>query len=231
MPESQRPYERFHEMGPFSLSDQELLAIIIGSGSKGKNALALASSVISILANEEGLPQLNDASIEELMGISGIGVSKAIKIKAALEIGRRANNIKLKKKTKLSSPEKIANYFAPRIDNIPREELHVVFLDRKNALIKELLLSKGGLSTTVIDPRDVFREAIKANAAAFVLVHNHPSGDPTPSRDDISTTMRFQEAGNFLGIHLHDHIIIGKGKYISMFSDALYSDIFQSTST
>lgn len=229
LPESQRPYERFQEKGASSLSDQEILAIILGSGSRHKNALMLASEVLSKFARNQGISELTDTSIEELIQIDGIGYSKAIKIKASIELGRRTNLPQKISKQLFNAPDKIASYYMYRLSNLPREELHVAFLNKKNLLIKELQLSKGGLSSTVINPRDVFREAIRANASAFILIHNHPSGDPKPSQDDIDTTIKFKEAGEYLGIVLHDHIIIGKGEYYSMFSDYKLATLLKNT--
>lgn len=226
LPESQRPYERFYHLGGESLSDQELLAIIIGSGSRGMNALETAQEILSSFARGEGIPELADTSIEELMEVPGVGMSKAVRIKAALEMGRRCQNKRLKQSVDCTSPSLIAAYFRPQMEHLPNEELRAVFLDCKNKLIREMVVSKGGLSSAVIHPRDLFREAVKANASALVLVHNHPSGDPSPSPEDLKTTRRFVEAGHMLGIRLHDHIIIGKDRFISLFASEKYASLF-----
>lgn len=226
LPESQRPRERLYYQGAEQLSDQELLAILLGSGSRAKNALETAAELLTVFAHEKGIPELANTSIEELMTINGVGKSKAIKIVAAFEVGKRAQQKRDRKSLNCSSPSQIAEHFSPLMENLPREELRAVFLDRKNRLIRDLVLSKGGLSSTVIDPRDVFREAIKANSSALVLLHNHPSGDPQPSPDDLQTTRRFAEAGELLGIRLHDHIIIGKQKFLSLYADENYRPLF-----
>ena len=227
LPQSQRPYERFYHLGGENLSDQELLAIIIGSGSRHKNALETAAEILARFAGEEGIPQLYDASVEELSEIDGIGRSKAIRIKACLEIGRRSVLKRSKLQVNCTTPKLIAEHFAPLMEDLPNEELRAVFLDCKNRLIRDIVVSKGGLATTVVDPRDLFREAIKANAASLVLIHNHPSGDSTPSVEDLKTTKRFFAAGSMLGIQLHDHIIIGKDNFTSLFASKEYKNLFE----
>lgn len=226
LPESQRPYERFYYQGGGSLSDQEILAIIIGSGSVKKNALETASEILSRFAAHEGMPELSDVSVEQLMEVSGVGKSKAIRIKAAIEMGKRCQSKRLPLSVNCTTPQLIADYFRPMMEDLPNEELRAVFLDCKNKLIRDVVASKGGLASTVVDPRDLFREAIKANAASLVLVHNHPSGDPKPSAEDIRTTRRFFEAGHMLGIRLHDHIIIGKNSFLSLYASDEYKNLF-----
>lgn len=226
IPESQRPYERFYFQGPQSLSDQELLAIILGSGSVRKNVLETAAEILGRFGGAEGIPELENVSVEELMEVNGVGRSKAVRLKACLEIGKRCRLKRQELSANCTTPELIAEHYRPLMENLPREELHAVLLDTKNRLIRDVLASKGGLASTVIEPRDLFREAIKANAASMVLVHNHPSGDPKPSGEDIRTTRRFFEAGHMLGIRLHDHIIIGKNDFFSMFASEEYKNLF-----
>lgn len=225
LPKSQRPYERMYYQGGASLSDQELIAILLGSGSREKNALATASEILAKFGSQDGIPELSHVSAEELMTVKGVGVSKSIRILAALELGKRTT-LERTENLNCSSPKAIADRFSPLMQDLPHEELRALFLDRKNRLIRDLLVSRGGLSATVIDPRDVFREAIKANSAALILLHNHPSGDVTPSADDLHSTRRFVEAGELLGIKVHDHIIIGRNTYISLYSDKNFRSIF-----
>lgn len=226
LPESQRPYERFYRHGPESLSDQELLAIILGSGSRNKNALETAAEILSLLAPKEGMPELNGASVEELMQVKGVGKSKAIRVKAALECGKRSQRQGARILVNCSNPDLIVEHYRPQMENLPREELRALFLDCKNKLIRDTVVARGGLNSAMIDPRDLFREAVKANAASMILLHNHPSGDPKPSQEDLRTTRRFFEAGHMLGIRLHDHIIIGKNSFVSLFADDTYKELF-----
>lgn len=226
LPSSERPYERFHKLGPEALTDSELIAILIGSGSQGKNAVQTANEIIARYTTNGRLESLQRASVEELIQIKGIGVSKAIRILAAFELVNRSNLEPLPDKLDCSNPSDIVKYFGPKMENLEREELRALFLDRKNILIKDKVISTGGLSSTVVYPRDVFKEALKANAACLILIHNHPSGNPTPSNDDLKTTKVFVEASKILGVKFHDHIIIGKEKFISLASEDLHNHIF-----
>ncbi len=225
LPKSQRPYERMYYQGGSSLSDQELIAIVLGSGSKDKNALLTASEILAKFGAKDGIPELMHVSAEELMTVKGIGLSKSVRILASLELGKRTL-LQRAESLNCSSPKAIAERFLPLMGDLPHEELRALFLDRKNKLIRDLLVSRGGLSATVIDPRDVFREAIKANSSALILLHNHPSGDTTPSPEDLKSTRRFVEAGDLLGIKVHDHIIIGHDTYLSLYSNKNFQPLF-----
>ena len=227
LPERQRPYERFYHEGPDVLSDQELLAILIVSGYKGSNSVETATSILAELGTNEGISELAKASIEDLMQIKGIGMKKAIRIKAAFEISNRSISGVVPNNLDCSNPENIVQYFKHKMESLEREELRALFLNKKNILIREKLISTGGLSSTIVYPRDVFKEALRANAAALILIHNHPSGNSRPSQDDKETTRKFIEAGKLLGVRLHDHIIFGKGEYVSLASEHPYNYIFQ----
>ncbi len=226
LPSSERPYERFHKLGAEALTDSELIAILIGSGSQGKNAVHTANEIIVKFTSNGGLESLQKVSVEELIQIKGIGISKAIRILAAFELANRSKLDPMPDRLDCSNPNNIMKHFAPKMEDLEREELRALFLNRKNLLIKDKVISTGGLSSTVIYPRDVFKEALKANAACLILLHNHPSGNPTPSNDDLSTTKVFIEASKILGIKLHDHIIIGKNKFISLASEERYNQMF-----
>lgn len=226
LPSSERPYERFHKLGAAALTDSELIAIIIGSGSQGKNAVHTANEIIAKYTSNGRLDSLQRASVEELIQIKGIGFNKAIRILAAFELANRSKLDPLPDRLNCSNPTDIVKHFAPKMEDLEREELRALFLNRKNLLIKDKVISTGGLSSTVIYPRDVFKEALKANAACLILLHNHPSGNPTPSNDDLSTTKVFVEASKILGIKLHDHIIVGKNKFISLASEERYNQMF-----
>lgn len=226
LPSSERPYERFYRLGPEALTDSELIAILIGSGSQGKNAVQTANEIIARYASNGRLDSLKRSSVEELIQIKGIGVSKAIRILAAFELANRSKHEPIPDKLDCSNPSDIVKHFGSKMENLEREELRALFLNRKNILIKDKVISTGGLSSTVVYPRDVFKEALKANAACLILIHNHPSGNPSPSNDDLKTTKVFVEASKILGLKLHDHIIVGKGKFISLASEEEYNYLF-----
>lgn len=227
LPEKQRPYERFYYQGAESLSDQELLAIILGNGSRGQSALDLASAILNRFGSKRGIPDLREVSIEELTDLSGIGKSKAIKIKASLEIGKRAYRVLNETKIRLNRPDLVYDHMGPKLEDLDHEELHLIFLDQRKCFIRDLKLSTGSSTGMTLSAKDIFREAIRANAQSIILVHNHPSGDPNPSVEDLDSTMRFAEIGKMIGITLVDHIIIGKGSYVSLLSNPEYSKLFK----
>lgn len=216
IPESSRPYERLILVGEKALSDVELLAIVIKTGYAGNSSVSLANDILR-LGDGGGLPFLYDASLEELCTCKGLGKIKAITIKAALELGRRAMQTKpfWIQKVITSSNDAI-EVFSNEMLHLKKEELHVLFLDTKHRIIKHSVISVGGLASAGVYPRDLLREAIKANCSGFVLAHNHPSGDPTPSQSDIESTHKIAHASDLLGIDLIDHIIIGKGSNVSL---------------
>ncbi len=213
LPIEERPRERLVLYGPGVLSNTELLAILIGSGTKEASALSLAQE---ILAKEgKGLSYLTDCSLEELSQIKGIGLSKATKLLAAIELGKRLATRPREKKVVLRSSKAIADLFMEEMRYYRKEFFKVLLLNVKAEVISTHQVSIGDICTTVVHPREVFVDAVRRSAAAIVLVHNHPSGDPTPSSDDLHTTDRLVEAGKILGIQVVDHIVIGDGVYIS----------------
>lgn len=217
LPLSSRPYERLEETGEQTLSNAELLAILLKTGSCGTSALELAEEILRLQSDNVGLHFLWDLSLEELMACKGLGRVKAITIKAALEIGRRALRIDpTLRGRKISVPQDAIDLFENRMLNLTVEEIHSLLLDVRHRVIRHVVISSGGLAATGIYPRELFRVAIKANAAAMVLAHNHPSGDPTPSQEDISTTKALGKAALVLGIDLVDHIIVGKFHSVSL---------------
>jgi DNA repair protein RadC len=216
MPADDRPYEKLQRHGARALSDAELLSIIIRNGTKSMPALSLSQKIISE-SGDLGLLMLNDASLEELMSISGIGRVKALQIKAAIEIGNRTfEKARNQNRRQIKNPDDAVGLLEEQMRCQPREELQMILLDTRHRVIKIIRLSSGGLSSAVIQPRDVFREAVKANAAAVILAHNHPSGDFTPSSDDISTTLKLREVGDLMGVRIIDHIIISTAGIFSM---------------
>jgi DNA repair protein RadC len=217
LPVSSRPYERLIESGEKSLSDAELIAILIRSGSEGCSSLELAQKILLMDSRGEGLSFLRDLSVEEMMSCKGLGRVKAITIKAAMEMGRRSMRIDpFSKNMQISGPKDAMTIFENDMTHLKKEEVHILLLDTRHRVIRQVTVSSGGLASAGIYPRELLREAIKANAAAFVLAHNHPSGDPKPSPDDIATTKSLQKASDLIGIELVDHIVVGHGSCISL---------------
>ena len=211
-PEFEKPRERLIIHGAESLTDAHLLAIMIRVGQKGMTAVDIA---LKLLAHFKDITGISQATITELCQFGGIGPSKAAHILAAIEIVNRAISNKLTSKGKFLSSREIYLYFYPETVSLKAEIFKLVLLDTKNRLIKDIEISKGSLNQTVVHPREVFNQAIKESASAIILIHNHPSGDPSPSREDLNLTQKLVNGGELLGIPILDHIIIGKGDYYS----------------
>lgn len=212
MPLEMRPRERLSIHGEASLSETELLAIIIGSGSKNISALELANR---LLVSFKGLRNIREADLEDLTKVKGIGPAKATNIKAAIELGRRTA-LDVKIKDFIHSPEDVSQLLMEEMRYYDREHLYGLYLDRKGGLISKKIISIGSLSSSIVHPREVFKVAIKCSAASIIIAHNHPSGDPTPSREDIEITRRLAEVGRIMGIELIDHLVIGHKSYCSL---------------
>lgn len=216
-PESERPSERFFTLGPAALTDAELLAIIIRSGNQRQNVLQLAQSlIIHESGGAGGLAFLLERSLEELMNHDGIGKVRAIQLKALIEIASRASADARKPRQAIRTPQDAGRLVETDMMNLPREELRAILLDIRNRVIRVIRIAEGGLSSSVISPRDLFREAVRANAAALILAHNHPSGDPSPSHEDIETTRRFMEMGDLMGVRVMDHIVVARIGTVSL---------------
>lgn len=213
LPESERPREKLCERGAESLSNEELLAVIIRTGSRTESAVELSKRVIS--RDNRGLVYLRDTTIEELMEISGIGKCKASQILAAIEVGKRINYHTAAEKVRVNQPSTVADLFMDEMRYLQKEHFRVVLLDTKNQIMVTEEISIGTLNASIVHPRDVFKIAIKRNSNSIILIHNHPSGDPTPSKEDINITNRLIEVGDLVGIKVLDHIIIGDKNYIS----------------
>jgi DNA repair protein RadC len=213
MPRGERPRERLVQLGAQALSTAELLAIIVGAGAGGHSALSLGQSV---LARADGsLRRLSLQPLGTLTGQAGIGEARAVAIHAALELGRRVLAESREEGAPLRGPKEVFAWYGPRLQDLPVEEFHVAVLDTQLRLERDILVSRGILNSSLVHPREVFREAIAERAAAIVLVHNHPSGDPTPSADDREITRQLSGCGQMLDIPVHDHVIIGHGRYVS----------------
>jgi DNA repair protein RadC len=209
-PEDERPRERLTKFGPEALSDSQLLAIVLSTGdaSSGQSALDLAMHLVQTFG---GLRALDAASIAELCQTKGIGPAKATAIKAALELGKRLSGEPVQRHLKVTSPQDLVNYFQPRLQHLRKEVFKAVLLNTKHQMLKDITVSEGSLSASLVHPREAFLPAIKESAAAVIFLHNHPSGDPTPSMEDKELTQRLTEVGQLVGISVLDHIIIGSG--------------------
>ena len=197
LPKEERPRERLVKYGESALSLQELLQIILRTGNKGESVVTLAQKLLAHFGN---LQKLKEASIEELMSIKGIGLAKAVQIKAALELGRRAEITLERKQKKIISPQDVFKLMKSKLKDYSKEHFYIISLNSRNAIISEI--SIGTLNASLVHPREVFAEAIRQRANSIILVHNHPSGDPTPSKDDIKITKKLKEAGKILGIEV-----------------------------
>lgn len=217
LPEEQRPYEKCIRLGESALSDSELLAVILKSGTKGSNSLALANDILCKLQQSSypGLPGLMHISLADLRGIYGIGRVKAIQLKCIGELSKRIAATAARDRLCFNEPRTIAEYYMEQLRHQEQELMICMMLDSKNHLLGEQVLSKGTVNATLVTPREVYVEALKYHAVGLILVHNHPSGDPTPSKYDCDVTDRIFEAGELLGIELLDHIVIGDHAYVS----------------
>jgi DNA repair protein RadC len=207
-----RPREKLGRLGPSGLGDNELLAIVIGGGARGVGALALASNVLEVAGGLHGLLRL---TLDDLCQIAGVGTARAAQVLAALEVGRRSLLRRQPERRRLVSPSDVAELLLPEFGARPVEQFGVVLLDTKHRVLRTVVVSSGGLDSTPVQVRDVFRHAAAGSAAAVVVFHNHPSGDPRPSEDDLRLTARLVAAGELMGIPVLDHVVLGDGRYWS----------------
>lgn len=208
-----RPRERLRQVGPGAVSTSELLAIVLRTGTGGENVLRLAER---LLAEFGSLPGLSRASITELMHVKGVGEAKASEVKAALELGRRLMASAPEERPLVSSPSDAANLLMSEMMFLEQEHLRLILLDTRNGVLQTPTIYVGSLNTSVVRIGELFRAALKANAAAMIVVHNHPSGDPAPSPEDIQVTRKLVEAGKLMDIEVLDHIVIGHQKFVSL---------------
>lgn len=213
IPHTERPRERMLAYGANALSHAELLAILLRTGTKSHSALHLAQH---ILLKYGHLKNLVDVSVDELTKIKGIGQAKAIQLLAGIELGRRISKSRLGDVVTVKSPRDAAMYLMEDLRHLKKENFVCLFLNTKNHIIAQETLSVGTLNASLVHPREVFRAAIRSSSASIICAHNHPSGDPTPSSEDITITRRLVEAGTLLGIEVLDHIIIGDNRYVSL---------------
>jgi len=217
LPESERPYEKLEIYGEKMLSNAELLAIIIKSGTKENTSVELANIILS-LVDDDILQSLQDISLEEFQKIKGIGKVKAIQLKAVCELARRMAQPIKRKNIKVNSSVDVAELLMDELRFEKIEHVKLLLLNAKNIIVRIVDISKGGMNSAIVEPKEILQEAIKSGIPKIILVHNHPSGDSTPSKADIDLTKRLYSAANVLGIQFLDHIVIGDRCYTSIFS-------------
>jgi DNA repair protein RadC len=211
LPRDERPRERMARLGPASLSNGELLASLIGTGARGVSALEVAGGLLA-----DGLHALAARSLGELERTRGVGRAKAARVLAAMELGARMASQPGRSTPALQSPEEAARYLLPRYSARPVETFGLLALDARHRLRREAVISVGCLTASLVHPREVFQEAVVSRAAALVLFHNHPSGDPEPSAEDLALTRRLAAAGSLMGIEILDHLVLGAGRFVSL---------------
>ena len=220
LPYSERPRERLQKLGVAVLSAQEILALILGRGVAGESVMVTAQMLLSQFGSLKGIAS---ASVEELVRIKGVGVAKASQIKAACELANRLEGYsEAGEKPVVKTPDDVASLVKGRLRGKKKEHFLTLLLDTRNQLIKVAEVSVGSLDTSIVHPREVFKEAISASAASVIFVHNHPSGDPKASEDDIKLTKRLAEAGGIVGIDVLDHIIVCDKNYLSLKREGLF---------
>lgn len=219
LPNDNLPRERLAKLGASSLSDYELLAIILRTGTKNESVIEMSKK---LLAEFKHISNLNNTTISELMEIKGIGSTKAIELLAAIELGRRVNSLNIAKMTIMSSQD-IFNYLKYRMQSLTQEQLIAIYLNVKSEIIDTKVLTIGTANQTIIDPKEVMKWALKLSSSHVVIAHNHPSGDPTPSRQDIASTDYLISFAKSLDITIVDHIIIGQNKYFSFSKRRIFS--------
>jgi len=219
LPAEERPRERLISYGADALSTAELLAVLLRTGTEQRSAVGLAEHLLAEFGNLRGVAH---ATIEELGKVSGIGPAKAAQIKAAIEFGRRLIAASPEERPKVRSPRDVYNLLGPSLRDEKREHFVALLLDTKNGVLRSRTVSVGDLSSSIVHPREVFAEAIRHGAASLIVSHNHPSGDPTPSPEDIAVTRRLAEAGELLGIELLDHIVLGDNRWVSLKEKGLF---------
>lgn len=214
---SEMPYEKFLKFGPESLSEAELLAVILRTGTRSCSAVSLAGKILSLSkGRQNGLNALHHITLSELMEIPGIGEVKAVKIKCIAELSKRMARERAGDELRFDLPATVASYFMEELRHEEKEMILLLSLDNRLRLIEKHILSIGTVNASLLSPREVFVHALKCQASSVMLLHNHPSGDATPSRDDLLVTGRIKETGELVEIPLIDHIIIGDGCYISL---------------
>ena len=218
LPIMDRPRERLAALGPRALTEAELIAILLRTGTRGLSALQLAQA---LLAEAHGLSGLQAMPFHELCGRPGLGPAKAAQVLAAVELGRRFASARPGDRPAIKSPEEAAGLLQYEMSMLEQETMRVILLDTRNRVIRDPMVYQGSLNASVVRVGELFREAVRANAAALIVAHNHPSGDPTPSPEDVAMTRTLVEAGRILDIEVLDHLVIGKGRWVSLKAQGL----------
>lgn len=211
-PTLERPRERLLQEGPEALSDAQLLAILLRVGRQESSAVEVAMELLNRL---EGLQGLSNRGLDELCSVPGIGLAKAAQLKAAVELGKRVLSAPLSTGTRIDSSQDLFRHYYPLLRDLRHEVFKAILLDAKHAILRDVTVSEGSLTLSIVHPREVFNLAVRESAAAIIFLHNHPSGDPQPSPEDRALTARLVSAGEVLGIQVLDHVILGDGRYIS----------------
>jgi DNA repair protein RadC len=214
-PEDERPREKLLQRGPEALSEAELLALVLRTGDASSRSSALDHARL-LLQRFGSLRRLGTATISELCAIKGIGPAKAAELLAVFELARRFGRTPLRPGSRYSSPQEVFDHFHERLCDHRRERFIALLLDSKNRLLREVGISEGSLTASIVHPREVFAPVVRESAAAVLFVHNHPSGDPTPSSEDLEITRRLKEAGDLMGVRVLDHVIIGNENFVSL---------------
>ena len=222
LPREQRPYEKCMEKGVEALTNQELLAILLRTGSVEETALDLSGRILNSVPGEEGLRVICSMSMEQLMQIRGIGKVKAMQLKCICELSRRISKESVGPYPLMTSPSSIAAYYMEDMRYKNQEELVLLMLNGKNRRIGEVLMSRGTVNGSMITPREIYLEAFRHHAVSIIILHNHPSGDPVPSEEDVTMTLRIWEVGEMMGLPLLDHIVMGDRCYYSFKERGIY---------
>ena len=226
LPEEQRPYEKCFTQSESALSDSELLAVILRSGTQGKNSLTLAQEILKVMEKSSypGLTGLLHISVQDLMKINGIGRVKAVQLKCIGELSKRIARNAARPQLVMNSPASIAAYYMEELRHEEQEVVICMMADVKGHFLGDKILTRGTATGSMVTPREIYMEALRRHAVSLILIHNHPSGDPTPSPDDVQITTRIYQAGELIGIHLLDHIVIGDQKYCSFREEGLWEE-------
>jgi DNA repair protein RadC len=212
-PASERPRERLYYNGADALADAELLALQLGSGRRGHSAVDVAREMLAAYGSLAGVAA---REVAELARLPGVGRAKAARLVSAFELTRRLRARTPGARTSLGSPAAVHAAFGPLMEDLPREVFRVALLDAQNGLLRDVIVSEGTLSSSLVHPREVFKPALLEPAASLILLHNHPSGDPTPSREDLKLTRQLVECAHLLDLRINDHVVIGRGRYVSL---------------
>ena len=218
LPRGERPRERLYWNGTAALADVELLALQLGSGTRGRSAVDVAREMLAAYGS---LADVASREAAELARVRGIGPAKAARLAAAFELTRRLRGRQPGERRRLASPAEVYAAYAPLMEDLTHEVFRVALLDAQNRLLRDRVVSEGTLSASLVHPREVFKPAIIESAASVILLHNHPSGDPTPSREDVRLTRHLAECARLLDLRIHDHVIIGHGQFVSLAEQGL----------